>query len=101
MAPGETQERRAFPARVDLPIDQNLTLSAPFSPSMARASCGDATTQPSSSTIRRIFATCSALLAASFPRPMNRLSSRPDADVTADHRSLGGKRHLEAAGREH
>src|SRR5262249_44617631 len=49
---------------------QNLTRSAPLSASISRASCGVAASNPSSVTMRRIFATCSALLAASFPGPI-------------------------------
>src|SRR5262245_7447766 len=56
---------------------QNFVRSGPFQLSIARASFGVATWKPSSSIRRRAFATCSALLLASWPRPMNKLSSRP------------------------
>jgi hypothetical protein len=49
---------------------QKPTLSPPFSAKISRASCGVAMEWPSSTRIRRIFATCSALSAASLPRPM-------------------------------
>src|SRR5690606_13707625 len=56
---------------------QKFTLSAPLRPSISRASAGVAISNPSSSSTRRILATCSALLRASVPRPISRLSSRP------------------------
>src|SRR5690606_40359075 len=49
---------------------QKPTLSPPFSASISRASAGVAMSRPSSSRMRRIFATCSALLAASWPLPI-------------------------------
>jgi hypothetical protein len=49
---------------------QNPTLSPPLRSRMARASAGVAISRPSSSTMRRILATCSALEVASLPRPM-------------------------------
>src|SRR6516164_3154351 len=58
-------------------VSQNFVRSGPFNPSIARASFGVATWKPSSSIRRRALPTCSALLLASWPRPMNKLSSRP------------------------
>ena len=49
---------------------QNATRSAPLRPSIARASSGVAISSDSSSRMRRIFATCSALLSASRPLPI-------------------------------
>src|SRR5262245_10621239 len=53
-----------------LHCSQNFTRSAPLSASISRASCGVAASKPSSVMMRRILATCSALLAASFPGPI-------------------------------
>src|SRR6266508_829243 len=66
---------------------QNATFRPPFNFSISRASSGVAIERPSSSRIRRIFATCSALVFASVPRPSHRLSSRPTRTlppITAD-----------------
>src|SRR6266700_5365108 len=51
--------------------------SAPFSPSIVRASSGVAGSWPISARMRLIFWTCSAFDAASAPRSMNKLSSNP------------------------
>jgi len=50
---------------------------APLSCSLARAWSALAISKPSPSRICRILVTCWALLVASFPAPINRLSSRP------------------------
>jgi pimeloyl-ACP methyl ester carboxylesterase len=49
---------------------QNPTRSPPLSASIWRASAGVAISKPRSSTMRRIFFTCSALLAACLPGPI-------------------------------
>src|SRR5207245_9022051 len=53
------------------------TASLPFSPSIARASAGLATSRDSSSRIRLILRTCSALALAIWPLPRYRLSPSP------------------------
>src|SRR5207249_2600297 len=54
---------------------QNATLRPPLSLRISRASSGVATASPSSSRMRLILPTCSALVFASVPRPSHRLSS--------------------------
>src|SRR5581483_11281829 len=66
---------------------QNATLLPPLSFSISRASSGVAMASPSSSSIRRIFVTCSAFVFARVPRPSQRLSSNPTLTfppITAD-----------------
>ena len=58
---------------------------------LSRASLGVATERPSSSRMRRAFATCSALDLASWPRPSHRLSSSPTRTlppITADSAAM-------------
>src|SRR5579859_7666611 len=58
-------------------LAQNATLSPPFSSRISRASSDVAISSPSPSMIWRAFVTCAALLSASLPAPIQRLSSRP------------------------
>ena len=56
-------------SREYLEIRQKLTFAGPFRSHIARASSGVAISKESSSRIRLILLTCSALLVASFPLP--------------------------------
>src|SRR6185312_14184899 len=55
----------------------SVTFSTPLRASIRRASSGVAICLPRSSTTARIFSTCWALLVASSPLPIQRLSSSP------------------------